>query len=163
MVANAAKENEVCTGQDSVKRSLHKGASCEAQLEIDKLEAKIAAEQARYMSKPKIRYIGTRAKDADMALYMNAWRRKVEKFGNDHYSKEARNKKIYGKVKLTTLIRSDGTIEKIQLNKSSGYKVLDRHALSVVRGAAPYMPFKESLKKKADILGITRTFTYMHK
>ncbi|MEZ0316683.1 MAG: energy transducer TonB, partial [Methylophilaceae bacterium] len=57
-------------------------------------------------------------------------------------------------------IRSDGSIESIEINQSSGHKVLDNAAKRIVEMAAPYAAFPEDVKKDTDILGITRTWTF---
>ena len=47
-----------------------------------------------------------------------------------------------------------------RINKSSGYKVLDQAAIRIVRLAAPFERFPESIKADTDILHITRTWTF---
>ena len=157
-----SKERLVAAGDKKSldKNKLSKEELLAASKEIDRLEAEIAEQQTRFRAFPRRHFVGSRSKDADVALYMETWRKKVEKFGNKSYPEEARNKHIYGKVQLTTSIKSDGSIEKAELDKSSGYEVLDDHALSIVRNAAPYLPFSKTMKDKFDILSITRTFTY---
>jgi len=157
-IANAEAYSAPKDVEDTQKSRTHEELTA-ASKEIDRLEAEIAKQQEKHLSGPKRRFIGARTKDPDMAFYMEQWRQKVEKYGNEHYPEAARNR-LYGKVRLTTLIRSDGTVEEVQINQSSGHGALDRHALNIVRGAAPYAPFNKRLKKKADILGLTRTFTY---
>lgn len=162
---SAKKIVRVCNAVDDQNTFDQKKYSKEellaASKEIDRLEAEIAEQQSRLRASPKRHFVGARTKDADVALYMEAWRLKVEKFGNESYPEEARNKRIYGKVRLTTSIKSDGSVEKVELDKSSGCKVLDDHALSIVRNAAPYLSFSKKMKDRFDILSITRTFTYM--
>lgn len=136
-----------------------KGLS-EASIEIDELEARIEQIKDGLNRRPRRKFVGGRPKDARMALYVEAWRQKVETMGNENYPKEASDKKMYGKVRLTASIKSDGTLEKVELNKSSGFSVLDNHAIEAVKKAAPYSPFEESLRKDVDVLGITRTFNY---
>lgn len=142
------------------KKKLSRAELLAASKELDRLEAEIAEQQTKFRTLPKRHFVGSRSKDADVALYMEAWREKVEKFGNKSYPEEARNKHIYGKVQLTTSIKSDGSFEKAELDKSSGCEVLDDHALGIVRNAAPYLPFSKTMKDRFDILSITRTFTY---
>jgi protein TonB len=61
---------------------------------------------------------------------------------------------------MTVEIRSDGTIESIEINQKSGNKILDEAAKNIVRMAAPYAPFPPEMKRTTDILGITRTWTF---
>ena len=149
----AAKENVI-------SKKLNREALLAASLEIDRLEAQIAKQQEAYQKRPKRRFLGARAKAADDALYLEAWRQKVERIGNMNYPSAARNKKLYGRLQLTVSIRSDGSIEGIAIDKSSGSKVLDNAAINIVKLAAPYSKFSAKMKKTTDILGITRTWTF---
>ncbi len=84
----------------------------------------------------------------------------MERIGNLNYPEEAREKKIYGSLLLTVHIRSDGSVERIDLDRSSGSKILDDAAVRIVRLAAPFAPFPENIRKDTDILAITRTWTF---
>ena len=57
-------------------------------------------------------------------------------------------------------MRSDGSLERVDLLDSSGYAVLDEAALKIVRMAAPYAPFPPALREKADKLEIIRTWDF---
>jgi periplasmic protein TonB len=127
---------------------------------MDRLEAQIAKQQDEYQKRPKRRFIGARSKEASDALYLEAWRQKVERVGNMNYPAAARDQKIYGQLRMTVSIKSDGSIENIEINKSSGSKVLDDAAINIVNLAAPYATFPPEMKKNTDILGITRTWTF---
>jgi protein TonB len=141
-------------------RKLNREDLLAAGLEIDRLEAQIAKQQEAYQKRPRRRSLGARAKAADDALYLEAWRQKVERIGNMNYPRAARNQKLYGKLQLTVSIRSDGSIEGITIDKSSGSKVLDNAAINIVKLAAPYSKFSPQMRKTTDILGITRTWTF---
>lgn len=146
--------------ENVISRELNREALLAASLEIDRLEAQIAKQQEEYQKRPKRRFLGARAKAADDAMYLEAWRQKVERIGNMNYPAAARNQKLYGRLQLTVSIRSDGTIEGITIDKSSGSTVLDNAAINIVKLAAPYAKFSKKMKKTTDILGITRTWTF---
>ncbi|MBA3695726.1 MAG: TonB family protein, partial [Methylotenera sp.] len=57
-------------------------------------------------------------------------------------------------------IKADGSIENIELNRSSGHKVLDQAARHIVELGAPYAKFTDDMHKETDILSITRTWTF---
>ena len=57
-------------------------------------------------------------------------------------------------------IRSDGTVERMGVHRSSGHKVLDDAALRIVKMAAPYAPFPPDIRKDYDVIEITRTWTF---
>lgn len=146
--------------QTEVSKTLNREALIAASLEIDHLEAQIAKQQDEYQKRPKRRFLGSRAKAADDALYLEAWRQKVERIGNLNYPAAARNQKIYGKLQLTVSIRADGSLEKVMIDKSSGSKILDDAAIDIVKLAAPYARFSKEMKTTTDILDITRTWTF---
>lgn len=148
--------------QKAVAKSLNRADLIAASIEIDRLEAQIAKQQEEYQKRPKRRFIGARTKEASDAMYLEAWRQKVERIGNMNYPEAARNQKIYGQLRMTVSIKSDGSIEKIEIDKSSGSKVLDEAAKNIVNLAAPYARFTEEMKRNTDILGITRTWTFTH-
>jgi len=128
--------------------------------DIARLEAQIAQQQDEYQKRPKRKYVGARTQEYRFAAYVESWRQKVEKIGNLNYPEAAKDQKLYGQLRMTVSIRSDGSIESIEINQSSGYKVLDNAARRIVEMAAPYAQFPEDVKKDTDILGITRTWTF---
>lgn len=129
-------------------------------LEMARLEAQIAKQQEEYQKRPKRKFIGARAQEYRFATYVESWRQKVEKVGNLNYPEAAKDQKIYGQLRLTVSIKADGSIENIEVNQSSGFKILDEAAKRIVELASPYAPFPEDVRKDTDILSITRTWTF---
>jgi protein TonB len=129
-------------------------------LQMAKLQAQIEKDWDSYQKRPRRTFIGARAKEYRFARYVEDWRAKVEKIGNLNYPDEARRDKIYGSLRVSVFIKSDGTVEKVELNSSSGHKVLDDAALRIVELAAPYAPFSDDIKRDTDILVITRTWNF---
>jgi len=129
-------------------------------LEAARLEAQIAKDMDAYQKRPKRRFVGARAQEYRFARYVEDWRLKVERIGNMNYPEAARVNKLYGKLLLTVSIRSDGSIEHVEVNKSSGQRILDAAAVRIVQMAAPYAPFPSDIKRDTDILSITRTWTF---
>ena len=137
-------------GQDLVQRSL----------EIARLEAEISKNISLYEKMPRRTFIGARAQEYRYAQYVEDWRSKVERIGNLNYPEAARRQKIYGKLTLTVSIRADGSVESIEINRSSGQRILDAAAQRIVKLAAPYSPFPSNIRKETDVLSITRTWTF---
>jgi protein TonB len=129
-------------------------------LEAVRLEAQIAKDMDAYQKRPKRRFIGARAEEYRFARYVEDWRAKVERIGNLNYPEAARVNKLYGSLLLTVSIRSDGSLEHVEVNKSSGQRILDAAAVKIVQMAAPYSPFPSDIKRDTDILHITRTWTF---
>ncbi len=131
-----------------------------AAIEMEKLEALISKQQDEYQKRPKRKFVGGRTKEYKYALYVEAWRQKVEKIGNLNYPEAARDLKLYGQLQMTVSIKPDGSVDSIEINRSSGHKVLDAAAKHIVELGAPYAQFQEDIRKEVDILSITRTWTF---
>ncbi len=144
--------------EESVPSDLHEAAK----LEMERLEAQIQKQQEEYQKRPKRKFIGTQIKDTRFTDYINKWHQKVEKIGNENYPIEAKNNKLYGSLNVTVSIKSDGVLESIQINKSSGHKILDENVLDTIRKSAPFEPFSDEMKKDTDVLSIPRTWTFTH-
>jgi periplasmic protein TonB len=59
---------------------------------------------------------------------------------NLHYPMIARRQGWSGKVDVAFLIKPDGHISELRIEKSSGYPVLDEQALDAIRRSAPFTP-----------------------
>jgi protein TonB len=128
--------------------------------EIRHEEAELAREVEEYQKRPVRKVYGVNAKGYGFALYVEAWRQKVEGIGSLNFPEEAKAQKIYGSLIMTVSLRADGSIEKLDVSKSSGYKVLDDAARRIVELGAPYATFTADMKNDTDILEITRTWTF---
>jgi len=128
--------------------------------EMAHLQARISQQWDDYQKRPKRAFVGANVREYSFARYVEDWVTKVERIGNVNYPEAARRQGIYGSLKLTVAIYADGRIETIEVDRSSGSKVLDAAAARIVELAAPYAPFPEDMRKKADILSITRTWTF---
>lgn len=129
-------------------------------LEIARIEAQISKDWDDYQKRPRRRFIGARTQEYRFAQYVEDWRIKIERIGNLNYPEAAKRERIFGSLQLTVSIKSDGTVENVELNRSSGQKILDTAALRIVKLAAPYAPFPTDIRRDTDILSITRTWIF---
>lgn len=129
-------------------------------MQMVRLQAQIDKDFQAYQARPRRREFGVNAVGYKYARYVEDWRMKVERVGNLNYPEEARRNKIFGDLQLTVYVKSDGSIEKVEMNRSSGHKVLDQAALRIVELSSPYAPFPDEIRKETDILGITRTWIF---
>lgn len=129
-------------------------------LEIARLEAEISKSLDDYSKRPRRKFIGPSAQEYRFTRYIEDWRVKVERVGTQNYPQAAREQKIYGSLRLTVSIRADGSVEKVEIDRSSGQKILDEAAIRIVNQAAPYAAFPASISKDVDILSITKTWTF---
>lgn len=129
--------------------------------EIASLKAKLALQQQAYAKKPRIKRLTSVATTASVdAAYLNMWREKVELIGNENFPQEALQQKIFGDLRLLTVLKPNGTIDSVEIMQSSGYKILDSAALQIVHLAAPFAPFPPEIAKEADRLEIIRTWRF---
>ena len=129
-------------------------------LQMAKLQAQIERDYNAYQSRPKRKNLGVRVEEYRFARYMDDWRLKVERVGNLNYPDEARQKKLYGNLRLTVHIKSDGVVEKVDIDRSSGSKILDEAAVRIVQMAGPYSAFPDDIRRDTDIVSITRTWVF---
>jgi protein TonB len=132
----------------------------EKSLEIERLEAQIRREHQAYQERPKRKFVGARTTESRFALYVENWRQRVQRVGNLNYPAEAKARGIRGSLQLTVAIKADGEIESVEVNRSSGHKILDQAAIRTVRLAAPFERFPPDIRVDTDILHITRTWTF---
>jgi len=147
--------------QAEVKSQVSGADLAESALIIARMEAQIARQLDEYNKRPRKTFVGARAAEVRYALYVEDWRQKIERIGNLNYPESARGR-IYGSLRLTVSINSDGTLAAMDLESSSGYKILDAAAEQIVRLAAPYAKFPPDIRKETDILVITRTWYFAH-
>jgi protein TonB len=132
----------------------------EKALEIERLEAQVRRQYQAYQERPKRHFVGARTAEYRFARYVDGWRQKVERIGNLNYPEEARTRRLYGSLQLTVAIKKDGEVESVEVNRSSGHKVLDQAAIRIVRLASPFEAFPDNIRADTDILHITRTWTF---
>ena len=129
--------------------------------EIASLEAQLDDQTQQQAKGPRVRRLtSVSARRTSDAYYLQSWRRRVEQVGNLNYPEEARQKQLYGDLKLLVTLRPDGTLQAVRVLASSGHKVLDDAALRIVRMAAPYPPFPEEMKRSTDLLEIVRSWQF---
>ena len=124
-----------------------------------RLQAQIARQIEQYQQRPRKKFIGANAAEYRFAQYEEDWRAKIERIGTNNYPAEARGK-MYGNLRLTVTIRPDGSVEAIELDRSSGLKVLDAAAFKIVRMATPFAAFPADIRRDTDLLVITRTWFF---
>src|SRR4051812_15561284 len=160
------KSSSRVTQVDSMPQGASPKADAEARdimekaLEIQRLEAQVRRQYQQYQERPKRQFVGARAAEYRFAVYVDKWRQKIERIGNLNYPEEAKARRLYGSLQLTVAIKADGEVESVEVNRSSGHKVLDQAAIRIVRLAAPFERFPDNIRADTDILHITRTWTF---
>jgi protein TonB len=146
------KNNTANNGDELVQRAL----------EMVRLEAQINKNWDAYQKMPRRKFIGARTQEYRFAQYIEDWRVKVERIGNLNYPEQARQQKVFGSLQLSVSIRADGSVESVEVSKSSGQRILDAAAIRIVRlaGLNGFAPLPPNITRDVDILTITRTWTF---
>jgi protein TonB len=123
------------------------------------LEAQIDRQFDEYNKRPRKKFIGTRTEEYVPAQYLEDWRQKVERIGNLNYPEAAKGR-FYGSLVIYIEINAEGELERAEVQRSSGYRVLDAAAIRILKLASPYGKFPADLKRQTDILAFARTWTF---
>ena len=128
-------------------------------LAMARLQGEIARDTEEYNKRPRKKNIGTSVEEYRFAQYVEDWRLKVERVGTLNYPEAAKGK-LFGSLILSVTIASDGGVIKVEIDRSSGHRVLDDAARRIVQMASPYAVFPPDIRKDYEQLEITRTLTF---
>ncbi len=125
-----------------------------------RLEGEIGKEIEDYNRRPRKKFVGARAQEYGLAVYLDAWRAKIERIGTLNYPEAARGK-TYGSVVLYVELKAeDGSIYNAEISRSSGHKILDQAALSILRMSAPFGAIPSQALGGASVLSFARTWHF---
>lgn len=127
--------------------------------EMAQLAAELRHQTEAYAKRPKKKFISANTKEYVYAAYMRGWVDRIERIGNLNYPEEARRRNLHGELELTVTLRRDGSVQSIDVIRSSGEPLLDRAAERIVRLAAPFPPIPTD--QHVDELYITRTWQFL--
>ena len=82
--------------------------------------------------------------------YMGRLKHKIENAWVYPYS--ALKDGIYGDLKISFVIRRDGTLGEVRVVRTSGHVVLDEAAMKALRSAEPFWPLPELFQKEALLI-----------
>ena len=84
----------------------------------------------------------------------------MERIGSLNFPEEAKRRQIFGSLLLNVCIKPDGSLDRVEIVRSSGHGILDDAAIRIARLAAPYAPLPKDIRKDTDILCIYRTWMF---
>jgi protein TonB len=128
--------------------------------ERDRLNAEISRVWQEYQKRPRRKFVSARTQELRDAVYMEAWRAKVELVGNLNYPEEAKRRGMRGRVILDVAINQDGTLNTVTVSGPSGYPLIDDAAVRIVQLASPFSPLTAEMRAEMDILVLTRTLKF---
>lgn len=129
-------------------------------MQVAQLQARLQRDTSFESRFKRRRFISAATREYEFASYMQAWVTKVERVGNMNYPSEVRRRRLVGDLLLTVGINHDGTVESMEIRRSSGMNELDEAALRIVQLAAPYAPLPPDIRSQVDVLHITRTWKF---
>ncbi|MDE2401297.1 MAG: TonB family protein [Burkholderiales bacterium] len=120
--------------------------------EIDK---RIRAENAR----PKKRYLSPATLKSSDAIYYSHFRTIVERAGTEHFPAN-NGQKLYGDLVMETWLNRKGEVVDAIVTHSSGNKLLDKRARSIVKKAGPFGVVPAEVSQGRDLLLISSRFKF---
>lgn len=132
--------------------------------ELVGVAGQISKDYNAYQEKPRKAFVGARARQTSVAMWLDSWLQKVEKIGTYAYPVDARGNKLRGQLRVTAEIDTHGNLMNAYIDKSSGNAELDQSALRILRmaGKFPDLPkdMMDASGKPATVLVITRTWIF---
>lgn len=130
--------------------------------QVQNSQLAILREQIREQQRqPRYHYVGPSAKASEQAQYLDQWRQKIEQTGTRHYPKQ-NGEQLYGQLQMTVYIRRDGSLLRAQITEPSDQAALNLAARRIVELAAPFAPLPEQVAPGADVLVVTRSWSFTH-
>ncbi len=84
---------------------------------------------------------------SNLAPYLDAWRRKIERIGTMNFPSAARRSELSGSPVIEVTLGREGQLLDATVQRGSGYPEIDQAALDILRLASPFEPFPRSLAR----------------
>ncbi len=91
-------------------------------------------------------------KESNIAGYLQRWKTKIETIGVKYFPERGAIAGIIGSPTLEVTISASGQLAEVIVRNSSGSKIVDQAALNILRRAAPFDPFPETIRVDYDTL-----------
>ncbi|NND65807.1 MAG: TonB family protein [Gammaproteobacteria bacterium] len=95
---------------------------------------------------PQLEITSVATRESMVAQYLARWKRKIEQIGTVNFPDIARHGTGTVNPIVQVVIRADGSLQDMIIQRSSGEKQLDDAALQILSLAAPFEPFPENLR-----------------
>jgi protein TonB len=106
-------------------------------------------------------WIAADTRESDVAVYLDIWRRKIERVGTINFPDVARRKQLSGTPVIEVTIGSDGKLLKTVVRRSSGHAEIDEAAMRILKLASPYDPFPAAMNAKHDEIRIAYEWQFL--
>jgi periplasmic protein TonB len=136
-------------------RKVHAGAATPMPSATDDADLRLKGPRSREL------LVTASTRESRVAVYLDAWRRKVERVGTLHFPDEARRRNLRGSPVLEVVLRADGGLAEVRVRRSSGYVELDQAAVRVLKIASPFDPFPRSIASHHDTLRFSYEWQFL--
>jgi protein TonB len=106
-------------------------------------------------------WIAADTKESDVAVYLDSWRRKVERVGTVNFPEVARRERHSGTPVIEVTIGADGKLLDSIVRRSSGHAEIDEAAMRILKLASPYDPFPSELSARHDEIRIAYEWQFL--
>ena len=106
-------------------------------------------------------WIAADTRESDVAVYLDSWRRKIERVGTMNFPDAARREKLSGTPVIEVTIGADGRLLQTVIRRSSGHAEIDEAAMRILKLAAPYDPFPRELAAAHDEIRIAYEWQFL--
>jgi protein TonB len=106
-------------------------------------------------------WIAADTRESDIAVYLDSWRRKIERVGTMNFPDVARRQKLSGTPVIEVTIGADGKLLESIIRRSSGHAEIDEAAMRILKLAAPFDPFPPELTTKHDEIRIAYEWQFL--
>jgi protein TonB len=106
-------------------------------------------------------WVAADTRASDVAVYIDAWRRKVERVGTVNFPDAARRRNLSGTPVVEVTISADGKLAEALVRRSSGQPEIDAAALRILHLAAPFDPFPPALGATHDQIRIAYEWQFL--
>lgn len=97
-------------------------------------------------------YVSPDTRRSDLAPYLAAWKRRVERIGTINYPSAAQRRGLAGNPVIEVVLGEDGSLREARIRRSSGHPEIDAAALDILRLASPFDAFPPALAARHDQL-----------
>lgn len=91
-------------------------------------------------------------RSSEVAVYLDAWKRRVEQVGTLNFPNEARRRNLSGNPVIEVALASNGGLVHAAVRRSSGHVELDQAAIEILKLATPFEAFPEELAERHEVL-----------
>ncbi len=107
----------------------------------------------------RVKLYGRTHPNAELMRYAEAWAQRIQANTGVETIQELA-KRPHGDAVVTVAIRSDGSVESVTFELSSGSVQVDGTIRQIVERQYPRMPFSDALAREYDVVEIRRTWHF---